>query len=116
MRRARLYAQHSIEAASGDVEGTPVAVLEAGATGLPVVSTRHGGIPDVVRHGETGLLVEEGDVAGMARQMLRLLRDPTQAAALGDAARRHVRHHFSAERSNGRLWTIIEGSFNDARG
>jgi colanic acid/amylovoran biosynthesis glycosyltransferase len=115
MRRARLFAQHSVEAASGAVEGTPVAVLEAGATGLPVVATRHGGIADVVTDGETGLLVEERDVAGMARQMLRLLRDPAHAAALGGAARRHVREHFSSERSIGRLWAIIEGSHNVSR-
>ncbi|MFN2598385.1 MAG: glycosyltransferase [Pyrinomonadaceae bacterium] len=108
MRRARLFAQHSVEAASGAVEGTPVAILEAGASGLPVVATRHGGIPDVVIDDETGLLVEERDVAGMARRMLRLLRDPTLAASLGGAARRRVGAHFSAERSIARLWTIIK--------
>lgn len=107
MRRARLFAQHSVEAASGASEGTPVAVLEAGATGLPVVATRHGGIPDVVTDEETGLLVEERDVAGMARALLRLLHDPAEAGALGGAARRHVRENYSAERSVARLWEII---------
>ena len=115
MRRARLFTQHSIEAASGDTEGTPVAILEAGASGLPVVSTRHGGIPDVVIDNETGLLVEEGDVAGMARRMLRLLRDPTLAALLGSAARRRVELHFSAARSTDRLWTIIKSCSADAQ-
>lgn len=115
MRRARLFAQHSVEAASGAVEGTPVAVLEAGASGLPVVATRHGGIADVVSDGETGLLVEERDVAGMARSMLRLLRDPSEAAALGSAARLRVCREFSAERSIGRLWAVIEGCRGGAR-
>jgi glycosyltransferase involved in cell wall biosynthesis len=110
MRRARLFAQHSIEAASGDSEGTPVSILEAGAAGLPVVSTRHGGIPDVVLDEETGLLVEEQDVTGMSHRMLRLLCDPRLAGALGRAARRHVETHFSAARSNERLWTIIQDS------
>lgn len=109
MRGARLFAQHSVEAASGAVEGTPVAVLEAGASGLPVVATRHGGIPDVVTDEETGLLVEERDVAGMARQMLRLLSDPAHAARLGGAAQRRVREQFSAECSIERLWAIIKG-------
>ena len=109
MRRARLFAQHSIEAASGDSEGTPVSILEAGASGLPVVSTRHGGIPDVVLDEETGMLVEEGDVAGMARRMLRLLRDPALAARLGGEARRRVSSHFSASLSIERLWSIIKG-------
>ncbi|MDT7688953.1 MAG: colanic acid/amylovoran biosynthesis glycosyltransferase [Acidobacteriota bacterium] len=110
MRRARLFAQHSVEAASGDCEGTPVSILEAGATGLPVVSTRHGGIPDVVEDGETGLLVGERDVEGMARAMLRLLRDPLLAAALGTAARRRVETHFSVTISIERLWAIISAA------
>ncbi len=109
MRRARLFAQHSIEAASGDSEGTPVSILEAGASGLPVVSTRHGGIPDVVLDEETGVLVEERDVNGMGRRMLRLLRDPALAARLGGEARRRVRAHFSAALSIERLWAIIKG-------
>jgi glycosyltransferase involved in cell wall biosynthesis len=110
MRRARLFAQHSVEAASGDCEGTPVSILEACATGLPVVSTRHGGIPDVVEDGETGLLSEERDVEGMARNMLRLLRDPVLAAALGTAARRRVETHFSVTISIERLWAIISSA------
>jgi glycosyltransferase involved in cell wall biosynthesis len=108
MRRARLFAQHSIEAPSGDSEGTPVSIMEAGASGLPVVSTYHGGIPDVVIDNETGLLVKERDVEGMARQMLRLLRDPALAAAMGQAARRRIKLHFSAEASINRLWTIMK--------
>lgn len=115
MRRARLFAQHSVEAASGAVEGTPVAVLEAGAAGLPVVATRHGGIPDVVIDNETGLLVEERDVTGMARQMQSLLRDPARAASLGLAARHHVRAHFSAAHSIERLWAIINGCSDGSR-
>lgn len=108
MRRARLFAQHSIEAPSGDSEGTPVAILEAGASGLPVVSTYHGGIPDVVIDNETGLLVQERDIEAMARQVLRLLRDPALAAAMGRAARRHIKLHFSAGRGINNLWTIIK--------
>jgi colanic acid/amylovoran biosynthesis glycosyltransferase len=108
MRGARLFAQHSIEAASGAIEGSPVAILEAGASGLPVVATSHGGIPDVVIDNETGLLVEERDVEGMAQQMLRPLRDPALAGSLGRAARRRVETHFSAARSIDRLWTIIK--------
>jgi colanic acid/amylovoran biosynthesis glycosyltransferase len=108
MRRARLFAQHSIEAPSGDSEGTPVSILEAGASGLPVVSTYHGGIPDVVINNETGLLVQERDVAGMAHQMLRLLRDPALAAVMGRAARERIQLHFSAGRAINHLWTIMK--------
>jgi colanic acid/amylovoran biosynthesis glycosyltransferase len=108
MRRARLFAQHSIEAASGAIEGTPVAILEAGASGLPVVATYHGGIPDVVIPHQTGLLVKERDVAGMAGHMLRLLRDPVLAAELGQAARARVQKDFSSARRINALWTIIK--------
>jgi glycosyltransferase involved in cell wall biosynthesis len=99
MRNARCFVQHSIQAPSGDCEGTPVGLLEAGATGLPVVSTRHAGIPDVVLEGETGFLVDEGDTEGMAAHMLRIAQDPELAARLGAASRQRVVNHFSIERS-----------------
>lgn len=57
--QACCFVQHSVTPSYGDAEGTPVAILEAGAAGLPVVSTRHAGIQDVVVHQKTGLLVEE---------------------------------------------------------
>jgi glycosyltransferase involved in cell wall biosynthesis len=109
MRRARAFVQHSVEASDGDCEGTPVAVLEAGASGLPAVATRHAGIPDVVLDRETGLLVAERDVHGMAAAMGRLLRDGSFAAALGEAGRKRVLTHFSHEHSIASLWRILEG-------
>jgi colanic acid/amylovoran biosynthesis glycosyltransferase len=108
MRAARCFVQHSIVAPSGDSEGTPVSIIEASATGLPVISTRHAGIPDVVVDGETGFLVEEKDVKGMAERMIRLATQPDLAAAMGAAAQCRVREHFSIERSLGELWRIIE--------
>jgi colanic acid/amylovoran biosynthesis glycosyltransferase len=108
MRGARAFVQHSVEALSGDSEGTPVAVLEAGASGLPVISTRHGGIPDVVIHGETGFLVDEYDVQSMTQHMLAVLADPLMADRLGQAGRRRVESCFSAERSLSTLRAIIE--------
>ncbi len=108
MRRARAFVQHSITTSYGDSEGTPVAVLEAGAAGLPVVATRHAGIKDAVIDGETGLLVDERDIEGMAQCMLQLAKDPDLAGRLGRAAREWVCANFSAERSIGNLWRIIE--------
>src|SRR5262249_29879937 len=90
MRAARCFVQHSVEAPSGDCEGTPLGILEAGASGLPVVGTRHAGIPDVVIEGETGLLVNEYDVAGMAEAMTKLLEEPLLAGRMGQAARTHI--------------------------
>ncbi len=108
MRRARCFVQHSLEASSGNCEGTPVAILEAGASGLPVVSTRHAGIPDVVIEGQTGFLVDEGDIHGMASHMLRLIQESGLAAEMGRAARQRIETHFSMDQSIGRLWSIIK--------
>jgi glycosyltransferase involved in cell wall biosynthesis len=107
MQGARAFVQHSITAASGDSEGTPVAILEAGAAGLPTVSTRHGGIPEVVIDGATGFLVDEGDVDAMAERMTRLAEDPQLAGRLGAQARTHVAEHFALAMSLERLWDVI---------
>jgi colanic acid/amylovoran biosynthesis glycosyltransferase len=110
MQSARCFVQHSLEAPNGDCEGTPVGILEACASALPVVSTRHAGIPDVIVEGETGLLVDERDTKGMAEQMLSLARDAELARRLGLAARQHVAAHFSQAQSLDRLWTIISSA------
>jgi glycosyltransferase involved in cell wall biosynthesis len=110
MRRARAFVQHSVRTSYGDSEGTPVAVLEAGASGLPVVSTRHAGIKDVVIEGETGFLVDEGDIEGMAAHMLTLARDADLAGRMGRRAREHVAANFSMEQHIARLAEVLEGA------
>lgn len=107
MRRARAFVQHSLRAANGDSEGTPVAVLEASSCGLPVVSTRHGGIVEAVQDGVGGFLVDEGDVDGMAQHMLRLVREPELAARMGAAGRRHIEANYSSQKSLGHLRSIL---------
>ena len=114
MRMARAFVQHSVEAADGDCEGTPVAILEASASGLPVIATRHAGIPDVVLDGETGLLVDEHDVAEMALLMQKMVDDLQLAARLGQAARMRVERHFSMQESIDRLWAIIQAAVHGA--
>jgi colanic acid/amylovoran biosynthesis glycosyltransferase len=107
MQVARALLLHSIVASSGDSEGTPNVILEAGAMGLPVVATRHAGIPDVVIEGETGLLVEERDVAGMVANILRLARDPALAGELGRNAAAHVRKYYTVDQSLDRLTRLL---------
>jgi len=97
MREVRAFVQHSLVAPDGDSEGNPVAVMEAQLSGLPVVATRHAGIPEVVLQGESGLLVEEGDEEGMAAAMARLLLDPALAARLGDCGRLRILGGFTIE-------------------
>jgi glycosyltransferase involved in cell wall biosynthesis len=75
-------------------EGNPMSVMEAMAAGLPVVSTAVGGVPELVREGETGLLVPSEDAAALAQAMQALVDDPVRRQAMGAAARRHAVAHF----------------------
>ena len=97
MRLARGFVQHSLVAPDGDSEGNPVAVMEAQLCGLPVVATRHAGIPEVVLEEETGLLVDEGDVDGMAVAMRRLVLEPSLAGQFGMAGQRRVERCFTVQ-------------------
>lgn len=78
-------------------ENFPMSVLEAFALGRPVIGTRIGGIPELVREGETGLLVEPGDAGGLRRAMTALASDPIRAAVLGRQARRFVEERLNPE-------------------
>lgn len=108
MAGARAFVQHSVRTTYGDSEGTPVAVLEASATGLPVVSTKHAGIQDAILHQRTGFLVAERDVNAMAGYMSQLAMDSGLAAALGTAGRQFVAENYSAEKSIGQLYGILQ--------
>ncbi len=88
--RADVFALSSTSA-GGEREGIPGALVEAMAAGLPCVATRHGSIPAVVSNGDTGLLVEEDDAAGLAAALARLAGDPELRQRLGVAAARRAR-------------------------
>ncbi|MHB1528894.1 MAG: glycosyltransferase family 4 protein [Acidiferrobacteraceae bacterium] len=78
-------------------EGLPMSVLEAMADGLPIVTTMVGGLPEVVRDGIEGFLVQPGDVTALAGAIAQLLRDEKLRARMGEAARRMVAARFSIE-------------------
>jgi len=108
MTTARAFVQHSLVPPSGDSEGTPNTVIEAGGSGLPVISTKHAGIPDVVIHGETGLLCEEGNYIEMSQHMIRIASSPELATYLGRKASERIQTHFTMDRYIQQLWTIIQ--------
>jgi glycosyltransferase involved in cell wall biosynthesis len=85
-------------ALTSDTEGLPLVILEAMATGLPVVSTDVGGIPDVVDDGETGFLVHPGDERALRERLSALQADSGRTRALGENARSRAVSRFSAER------------------
>jgi glycosyltransferase involved in cell wall biosynthesis len=79
-------------------ENAPMVIAEAMAAGVPVVATRVGGIPDMIQHGDTGLLYEPGDVDALTSCLRGLLGDAAQSARMGMAARRWAHQTYSPER------------------
>ncbi len=99
--------------AKGDVEGLGVVLIEAAAFGLPLIGTAAGGIPDIVKHDETGLLVPPGDAAALAEAVEALAGDRERSRALGRGAREHVERAFSWDRiiqSLKRLYQDLKGT------
>ena len=108
MRDSFCYVQHSIVADDGDSEGTPVSILEAAAAGLPVISTKHAGIKDAVKHGETGFLVEEKDVQLMSKYMIKLFSDRKLAKQMGGNAKEFIHQNYSMNKHINKLQQILE--------
>jgi len=98
----------SIFAHSSRWEGFGMVLLEAMLAGLPIAATRVSAVPEVVADGETGLMVDPGDSAGLGRALSALLADPTRGRALGAAGRTRARNEFSVERMAGRMIALYD--------
>jgi len=92
------YGAIDIFCLSSDLEGMPLTLLEALASGVPVVSTEVGGIPEVIESGKTGYLVPKGSAEFLAKRIVELLQDPAKAAELALAGRKMVHERFPAEK------------------
>jgi colanic acid/amylovoran biosynthesis glycosyltransferase len=103
----------SITAPDGQMEGIPNALIEAMAAGVPVISTRLSGIPELVRDGENGLLVPERDATALAAAMERLGADPTLAAQLAAEGRQTVRAQYDRARNGAALAQLFRAATRD---
>jgi glycosyltransferase involved in cell wall biosynthesis len=111
---ADVVAVPSVRDEAGNVDGLPNVLLEALASGTPVVATRAGGIPAVVDDGGTALLVGERDVEALAAAIERLLTDPSLSTRLGHAARARAEHEGSWDRVAARIEHAYERAITDA--
>jgi colanic acid/amylovoran biosynthesis glycosyltransferase len=110
---ADAFVAPSVTAANGDMEGIPVALMEAMASGLPVISTRHSGIPELIKDGVSGLLADERDAAGLADAMARIMADERLTRSLVDAARAGIERDYDASRLNKDLFKRLTALSQD---
>jgi glycosyltransferase involved in cell wall biosynthesis len=95
LRAADLFVLACTQGDKGDRDGLPNVILEAATQALPIISTRFAGVPEFIRSGDNGLLVEPGDHAGLAGAIALLIGDPARRRALGQAAGKDVGAAFS---------------------
>jgi glycosyltransferase involved in cell wall biosynthesis len=111
LRSSALLAAPSVTARSGDAEGLPNVVVEAAASGVPVVASHHGGIAEAVIEGETGFLVPEHDAALLDQRISTLLASPELRRNMGAAGRRLAEKRFDAARQ----MHLLEQRYDEVR-
>jgi len=107
LKRARLFALACTRDPEGGSDNLPTVIMEAMAAGLPIVSTRVAGIPEMIDDGRTGRLLAEHDVAGLAAAMEGLLKDAAAAMRQGEAGRAAVEQKFSTGRTTSALKHLL---------
>lgn len=112
--RADVYVQPSRIADDGDRDGIPNVLLEAMATGVPVVATAVSGIPELVVNGHNGLLVEADDIAALADAIARLIEQPALGRELATAARHTVTTHFDNDHNLRLVLQLLETAHEHA--
>jgi colanic acid/amylovoran biosynthesis glycosyltransferase len=110
---ARLLVMPSVVDPEGGMDNLPTVIMEAMATGLPVVSTMIGGIPEMVIENETGFLVPQGDAVALAAAIERLINDPLLAKKLGRAGHDRAEKLFSIEKNVRELCALINTGRGD---
>ncbi|HEV7257994.1 MAG TPA: glycosyltransferase [Bosea sp. (in: a-proteobacteria)] len=110
LREADLFVLPSRQAGDGDRDGLPNVVMEAASQALPIVATDFAGIPEFVRQSVEGLLVQPGDVEGLARALAELAAAPERRAMLGRAAHERLTGAFSAAAGLDKVATLLRAS------
>jgi colanic acid/amylovoran biosynthesis glycosyltransferase len=115
MEESDLFILASVTAADGDTEGAPVSLLEAQACGMPVVSTMHAGIPEIVVDDVSGLLVPERDASALLAALAQMLDNTGRWAAMGRAGRQFVQQKHDLTMLNCRLVELYEEAITRKR-
>jgi glycosyltransferase involved in cell wall biosynthesis len=108
MSQTRVFCLPSITAANGDAEGLGIAIVEAQAAGVPVVTSARGGAGEAIEHGVTGFAFAESDVGALSAALIRLLRDDTLAAGMSRASRDRACRLFDLQKCTGQLESLYD--------
>ena len=108
MSHADILLAPSVTGKEGDQEGIPVVLMEAMARGLPVISTYHSGIPELVQDGRSGFLVRERDIDALAEKLEHLITHPEMRDQMGAEGRKYVEENYNIDKLNDRLVEIYE--------
>ena len=104
--QSHIFLAPSVTSEDGDQEGIPVVLHEAMASGMPIISTRHTGIPELVDDGESGFLVPERDPDAIADRLTYLIEDPERLNGMGQRGRRHIEENNNMDKQIDRLIEI----------
>jgi len=108
MKNTDIVIAPSVVSEDGDEEGIPVVLMEALAQGMPVLSTQHSGIPELVQDGESGFLVPERNVNALAEKLAYLVKHPEIWSAMGQAGREYVEKCYNIDTLNDKLVDLYQ--------
>ena len=112
LEKADIFILPSKTASNGDCEGTPVVLMEASASGLPCITTKHSGNPEVVIHGKTGLISPEGDIQSLANSIIELSLDNEKRTEFGSNARNFIFEKYNKINQRKNLLELYEKIFS----